>query len=74
MAAESNVQLVEAEELNDIDSKADAPQPPPADSARISEAHASGNQASVSWLQSIWSALGNIFTALATAAHQLLGL
>ena len=33
----------------------------------------SSEQASVSWLQWIWSALGSTFTALATAVHQLVG-
>jgi hypothetical protein len=72
-AAEPNVQLVDTGEFNDIDRKAEDRLPLSA-AARIADAHASAAQPSVSWLQWIWSAVGNTFAALATAAHQLIGL
>ena len=72
IAAEPKVQLVDTEAFNDIDRKA-ADRPPLSATARIADAHASG-QASVSWLQWIWSAVGSTFAALATAVHQLIGL
>jgi hypothetical protein len=64
-----NVQLVDAGDLNDIDRKADIGPPP---SVRVSETRR--EQASTSWLQWIWSAVGGAFAALATAVHQLLRL
>ena len=73
IAAESNVQLVGTDEFNDIDRKAEDRLPPSA-AARVADAHASAGQTSVSWLQWIWSAVGNVFAALATAVHQLVGL
>jgi hypothetical protein len=82
MAAEPNVQLVIAEEFNDIDRMAED-RPPLSATVRVADAHAGARQPSeqpsaaqpnVSWLQSIWSALGNLFAALATAVHQLVGL
>jgi len=78
MAAEPNVQLVIAEEFNDIDRMAED-RPPLSATARVADAHSNAGQTnvaqtSVTWLQSIWSALGNIFAALATAVHQLVGL
>lgn len=74
MAAEHNVQLVDVEEFNDIDRTAADRPPPSAETAPVAEAHASGAQASMSWLRWMWSALGSVFTALATAVHQLIGL
>jgi hypothetical protein len=69
-----NMQLVDNGAFNDIDRKVEDRPPVPA-AARVADAHASAGQANnVSWLASIWSALGNIFTALATAVHQLVGL
>jgi hypothetical protein len=56
-----DVQLVDAEEFNDIDRKAD-------------DGKVHVEQANVSWLRWIWSALGSTFAALATAMHQLIGL
>ena len=77
-AAEPNVQLVETEEFNDIDRKAEDRLPLSA-AARIADAHASAGQTNVaqtgvSWVQWIWSAVASSFAALATAAHQLVGL
>jgi hypothetical protein len=73
VAAEPNVQLVDNGEFNDIDRKAEDRLPLSA-RARIADAHAGATQPSVSWLQWIGSAVGSIFTALATAVHQLVGL
>ena len=56
-----DVQLVDSKEFNDIDRKAD-------------DGKAHVEQANVSWLRWIWSALGSTFAALATAMHQLIGL
>jgi hypothetical protein len=82
-AAEPNVQLVETGEFNDIDRKAEELLRLSA-LARIADAQANAGQAkvaqpniaqtNVSWLQWIWSAVGSAFTALAAAAHQLVGL
>jgi len=77
-ATEPNVQLVETEEFNDIDRKAEDRLPLSA-AARIADAHASAGktnvaQPGVSWVQWIWSAMASTFAALATAAHQLVGL
>jgi hypothetical protein len=82
-AAEPIAQFVEPQEFNDIDRKAEERLRLSA-LARIADERASAQQASVtqpsvtqhsvSWLQSIWSALGNVFAALATAVHQLVGL
>ena len=71
VASGPEVQLVNAEDINDIDLKADsAPalssNPPPVDGSQTRS-----EQASASWLRWIWSALGSTFTALATAVHQL---
>jgi hypothetical protein len=73
VAAEPNVQLVDNGEFNDIDRKAEDRLPLSA-RARIADAHVSATQPIVSWLQWIGSAVGGIFTALATAVHQLVGL
>jgi hypothetical protein len=73
VATEPNVQLVDNGEFNDIDRKAEDRQPLSV-ASRIADAHASAGQASVSWLQWIWSSLGNTFAALAMAVHQLVGL
>jgi hypothetical protein len=82
-AAEPNVQLVETGEFNDIDRKAEERLRLSA-LARIADERASAGQTNVtqpsvaqptvSWLQWIWSAVGSAFAALATAAHQLVGL
>lgn len=72
--AEPNVQLVDAEEFNNIDRKAEDRLPLSA-RARIADAQRAGaQQASMSWMQWIWSGLANVFIALATAVHQLVGL
>jgi hypothetical protein len=73
IAAEPDVRLVDAEEFNDIDRKADDRSPPPTSMA-IADAHATDGSSSASWPQRIWSALGSLFGALATAVHQLTGL
>jgi hypothetical protein len=73
-AAEPNVQLVDAGEFNDIDRKAEDHPPLFADSGPVADANANDGSAHASWVQRIWSALGNLFGALATAAHQLTGL
>jgi len=72
------VQLVETEELNDIDRKAEDRLALSA-AARIADAHASAGQTnaaqgSVSWGQWLWSAVTGTFAALATAVHHLVGL
>jgi hypothetical protein len=81
--AEPTVQLVDTEEFNDIDRKAEERLRLSA-LERIADAHASAGQTNVtqpsvaqptvSWLQWIWSAVASTFNALATAAHQLVGL
>jgi hypothetical protein len=73
ITAEPNVQLVDNGEFNDIDRKAENRMPVSA-AMRIADAHASTTQPSVSRLQWIGYAVGNIFVALATAVHQLLRL
>jgi hypothetical protein len=72
-----DVQLVDAEEFNDIDRKADDGKLRLADATtkkmpEQTQVHV--EQANVSWLRWIWSALGSTFAALATAMHQLIGL
>ena len=68
-----DVQLVDAEEFNDIDRKADDGKLRLAEPiSKQPQAHV--EQANVSWLRWIWSALGSTFAALATAMHQLIGL
>jgi hypothetical protein len=74
IAAEPNVQLVDAQELNDIDRKASDQSPLTSDGGRVAEEHPSDGSAQASWPRRIWWALGNLFGALATAAHQLTGL
>jgi hypothetical protein len=73
--AKSNVQMVVAEEFNGIDSKANEIASLPAAASRVADAHADTHamteEVHVSWLQWIWSALGNTFAALAMAVHQL---
>jgi hypothetical protein len=76
-AAEPNVQLVDTAEFNDIDRKAEELLRQSA-LARIADERASAQQANVaptngSWLQWIWSGVAGTFTALATAAHRLVG-
>jgi hypothetical protein len=68
-----DVQLVDADEFNDLDRKADDGAARVTDSTR-EQPPAHVDQAKVSWLRWIWSALGNTFAALATAVHQLIGL
>jgi hypothetical protein len=65
-----DVQLVDAEEFNDIDRKADTGSLS-ADTGQSSDAQARGQQANTSWRQWLWSAVGSTFAALATALHQL---
>lgn len=72
VAGGPEVQLVDADDINDIDRKADSTPALSANPAPVdrSQTH-SERQASASWLWRIWSALGSTFTALATAVHQL---
>ena len=72
-----DVRLVDAEEFNDIDRKADdgklrLAESMPKQMSKQTQVHV--EQANVSWLRWIWSALGSTFAALATAMHQLIGL
>jgi hypothetical protein len=72
-----DVRLVDAEEFNDIDRKADdgklrLAEPMSKQLPKQPQVHV--EQANVSWLRWIWSALGSTFAALATAVHQLIGL
>jgi hypothetical protein len=69
----AEVQLVDAEELNDIDRKADTGRLLSADQAGSDATPSPTEQASVSWLRWIWSAVGSTFAALASAVHQLVG-
>jgi hypothetical protein len=82
-AAEPNVQMVGTEEFNDIDRKAEellrmsalarmADAQPNAGEAKV--AQPSVAPTNVSWLQWIWSAVTGTFTAMAAAAHHLVGL
>jgi hypothetical protein len=78
-AAEPSVQLVGIAEFNDIDRKAEELLRQSA-LARMADAEAntkvaqpSAAQTNVSWLRWIWSGVTNTFAALATAAHQLVG-
>jgi hypothetical protein len=84
VAVQPNVQLVDTAEFNDVDRKANDRLALSA-TTRIADAHAAAGQASgaqtggapttsLSWLHWIWSAVGNVFGALATAMHQLFGL
>ena len=75
VASGPEVQLVNAEDINDIDRKAEAP---PALSSNLAHApvnvgQTQSEQASVSWLQSDLVCVGKRFAALATAVHQLVG-
>ena len=77
MSTGPDVRLVDAEEFNDIDRKADdgklrLAEPMPKQMTKQPQMHV--EQANVSWLRWIWSALGSTFAALATAMHQLIGL
>lgn len=67
------VQLVDASEFNDIDRKAENGPPLPANPTHSGDASTHNEQASASWLQRIWSALGSTLTALASAVHHLIG-
>jgi hypothetical protein len=75
---EPDVQLVAAEEFNEIDGKADDNASLPAPLAVVAPAAADVPVApkveQVSWLQWLWSALTGTFAALATAMRQLTGL
>jgi hypothetical protein len=66
-----DVQLVDAEEFNDIDRKADSGPSFFANSAPGDGSQARSQQTNGSWLRWIWSGLGSTFAALATAVHQL---
>ena len=77
MPAGPDVRLVDAEEFNDIDRKADdgklrLAESMPKQVSKQPPMHV--EQANVSWLRWIWSALGSTFAALATAMHRLIGL
>ena len=77
MSIGPDVQLVDAEEFNDIDRKADDGKPrlaEPMPKQMTGQPQAHIEQANVSWLRWIWSALGSTFAALATAMHQLIRL
>jgi hypothetical protein len=69
VATGPDVQLVDAEQLNDIDRKADVG--PTSANPERSDAPTNSEQANASWVQWLWSALGITFAALATAVHQL---
>ena len=69
VAAGPDVQLVDAEQLNDIDRKADVG--PTSANPERSDAPTNSEQANASWMQWLWSVLGSTFAALATAVHQL---
>ena len=71
VASGPEVQLVNAEDINDIDLKADSTPALSSNPAPVNVGQMQSEQASVSWLRRIWSALGSTFTALATAVHQL---
>jgi hypothetical protein len=71
VASGPEVQLVDAEDINDIDRKADSAPAMSSNPAPVDGSQPHSEQASVSWLRRIWSALGSTFTALATAVHQL---
>lgn len=71
VASGPEVQLVDAEDINDIDRKADSAPALSSDPVPVDGSQTHSEQASVSWLRRIWSALGSTFTALATAVHQL---
>jgi hypothetical protein len=71
VASDPEVQLVNAEDINDIDLKADSTPALSSNPAPVDGSQTHREQASVSWLRWIWSALGSTFTALATAVHQL---
>jgi hypothetical protein len=65
------VQLVNADDINDIDLKAESSPAPSSGPVPADGSQTHSEQAGVSWLRRIWSALGSTFTALATAVHQL---
>jgi hypothetical protein len=65
------VQVVDAQELNDIDRKADDRPSFPGNPGRDGDAQTHTEQANASWLQWIWSALASLLAALTTAVHQL---
>ena len=76
--AGQNVQMVDADEFNDIDRK--AYNGLLAEAARLrgdaqarGEQPASASQADTSWLRWIWSAMAGALAALSAAAHQLIG-
>jgi hypothetical protein len=71
VASGPEVQLVNAEDINDIDLKADSAPALSSNPAPVDGSQTHSEQAGVSWLRRIWSALGSTFTALATAVHQL---
>ncbi len=73
IAAGAAVQMVDAEEFNDIDRKTENSPPLSAGATPQRDAPAHNEQASSSWLQWIWSAVGSTLTALATAVHHLVG-
>ena len=71
VASGPEVQLVNAEDINDIDLKAESTPAPSSNPLPVAGSPTHSEQAGVSWLRRIWSALGSTFTALATAVHQL---
>jgi hypothetical protein len=68
------VQLVDAGEFNDIDRKADSAPLLATAASRPNDIPQPSEQASPSWLQWIWSALGGTLAALAAAVRQLVHL
>jgi hypothetical protein len=71
VASDPDVQLVDAAEYNEIDRKTDNGTPLPADAMSDNDTLPNNRQTNNSWLQWIWSALGNTFAALAMAVRQL---
>ena len=75
--SETNVRFVDADEFNSIDRKADEhallAMAARSDAAIRGEAAPSAPQAKVSWLSWMWSGFANIFVALSTAVHNLIG-
>lgn len=72
LAADPVVQLVDAEEFNEIDRKADDGPPLSTNMARGEDVQTPTEQATTSWLQWIWSALGRRLGVLVAAVHQLI--
>ena len=75
VASGPEVQLVDAEEYQRHRSQGrQQPAALSSNPAPVNVGQTHSEQASVSWLRWIWSALGSTFAALATAVHQLVRL